>query len=245
MGYDINIIIPPPYGLPPSRRRRSGGLAILVLGMLLVCGAGMLFLVLFGGSMLASTPAIAQGGSIIPVSRSSQADEARRQVVNFAYDQLGKSYVWGGNGPDVWDCSGLVKAAYASVGITIPRTCTDQWFNIPSLVPGARILDPDEPKKAGDLIFFTKDGGKSSHHIGIMDGLRIGSFIEATPPRVTRSDLTLKDDAEGIKGRADLAGSLLLGYIRVISDDYQGDSEDVQPVDQPVDQPPPQPPPGG
>jgi cell wall-associated NlpC family hydrolase len=40
--------------------------------------------------------------------------------VEFACAQLGKPYVWGGDGDPGFDCSGLTKAAYAAAGITIP-----------------------------------------------------------------------------------------------------------------------------
>lgn len=43
-------------------------------------------------------------------------------VIAFAKRQIGKPYKWGGNGPDSWDCSGLIHAAYAATGVTIPRT---------------------------------------------------------------------------------------------------------------------------
>jgi cell wall-associated NlpC family hydrolase len=47
-------------------------------------------------------------------------------AIAFARAQLGKPYQWGGSGPDSYDCSGLVWAAYAAAGIHIART-TYQW----------------------------------------------------------------------------------------------------------------------
>ena len=41
------------------------------------------------------------------------------RAIAFALAQLGKPYVWGATGPDAYDCSGLVYAAYASAGIHI------------------------------------------------------------------------------------------------------------------------------
>lgn len=42
-------------------------------------------------------------------------------IVAYAEAQLGKPYIWGGTGPRGYDCSGLIYAAYRSVGIKIPR----------------------------------------------------------------------------------------------------------------------------
>ena len=44
------------------------------------------------------------------------------QAVNYAEAQLGKPYLFGGTGPDAFDCSGLVMMAYRAAGVNIPRT---------------------------------------------------------------------------------------------------------------------------
>src|SRR2546430_7358145 len=49
---------------------------------------------------------------------STQAGKA----VAFVYAQLGKPYQWGATGPGSYDCSGLVQAAWAAAGVTIPRS---------------------------------------------------------------------------------------------------------------------------
>lgn len=43
-------------------------------------------------------------------------------AVEFAAAQVGKRYCWGGTGPECFDCSGLVKEAWESVGVRLPRT---------------------------------------------------------------------------------------------------------------------------
>ncbi len=43
-------------------------------------------------------------------------------AINYAEAQLGKPYLFGGTGPDAFDCSGLVMMAYRAAGVTIPRT---------------------------------------------------------------------------------------------------------------------------
>ena len=53
------------------------------------------------------------------------------QAVNYAEEQLGKPYLWGGTGPDAFDCSGLVMMAYRAAGVNIPRTSQAQWAGLP------------------------------------------------------------------------------------------------------------------
>lgn len=84
------------------------------------------------------------------------------QVVAFAYAQLGKPYAWGGTGPNSYDCSGLAYAAYASAGVSIPRT--PPYGNT---IPMSQI-------QPGDLLW-------TSWHVGIYIGG--GRTIEATNPR--------------------------------------------------------------
>jgi cell wall-associated NlpC family hydrolase len=87
----------------------------------------------------------------------------------FALSQVGVPYVWGGESPAGYDCSGLVQAAYATVGIDIPRTSQEQWNTGPRL-PGGVPLQP------GDLVFF----GPNLHdatHVGIV--IRPGEMVDA------------------------------------------------------------------
>ncbi|WP_328707583.1 C40 family peptidase [Streptomyces sp. GS7] len=99
-----------------------------------------------------------------PVASSHQAAAA----IYFAQEQLGKRYLWGGDGTadqgGRFDCSGLTKAAYHSVGIELPRVANDQWNAGPH--PNRNELLP------GDLVFFANDlnDPRSIHHVGIYVG---------------------------------------------------------------------------
>jgi cell wall-associated NlpC family hydrolase len=81
-------------------------------------------------------------------------------TVSYALAQLGTPYVWGGDGPGGFDCSGLVQAAYAAAGIQLPRTAQEQ-FDAGPLVPDGQQLEP------GDLVFFGT-GASDVTHVGIM-----------------------------------------------------------------------------
>ena len=67
----------------------------------------------------------------------------RDAVVAFARAQLRKPYVWGATGPRSYDCSGLILAAYRSIGRKVPRTTFGQL---------ARLRTPGRIER-GDLVF--------------------------------------------------------------------------------------------
>ncbi len=94
-------------------------------------------------------------------SAATDGDATGQAIVAFACAQQGKPYVWGGNGDPGFDCSGLTHAAYASVGIQIPRTAQTQYDAQPLLPPGS-------PHQPGDLLFFGIP--TNIHHVGISLG---------------------------------------------------------------------------
>ncbi|MCZ9348084.1 bifunctional lytic transglycosylase/C40 family peptidase, partial [Streptomyces sp. TRM76130] len=85
-----------------------------------------------------------------PETRVAPSEQAAGAIA-YAQDKLGTPYLWGGNGTadqgGRFDCSGLTKAAYASVGITLPRVANDQYNAGPH--PSREELLP------GDLVFFS------------------------------------------------------------------------------------------
>ncbi|MER6365786.1 bifunctional lytic transglycosylase/C40 family peptidase [Kitasatospora sp. NPDC001527] len=99
-----------------------------------------------------------------PVEVSAQSAGA----IYFAQTKLGTPYLWGGDGKP-WqqgrfDCSGLTRAAFESVGIILPRVANDQWYAGPH--PSRDQLRP------GDLVFWATDltDPRSIHHVGIYVG---------------------------------------------------------------------------
>ena len=118
-------------------------------------------------------------------SRTSQAQ--RLQAVEFAKKQVlaKKPYVWGDEGPNSFDCSGLVYAAYRSAGLGWPiwdRLNSGLYYTYTKQIPLAEM----EP---GDLIFYSYKGTISTiHHISIYAGN--GMMWEA---RSTKSGLKYSD----------------------------------------------------
>ena len=92
-------------------------------------------------------------------------------AISFALAQLGKPYQWGAAGPDAYDCSGLVYAAYKAAAIHIART-TFQWYLDGPQVP----LDQIEP---GDLLFSAGSDGTPTNPGHVVMYLGGGQIIQA------------------------------------------------------------------
>ena len=94
------------------------------------------------------------GGSptSVPASRGAAAAIAAAQA------QLGKPYLWAGDGPDAFDCSGLTMWAWRAAGVSLPHNTTAQYGATTHVSLGA--LQP------GDLVYF----GSDFHHVGLYVG---------------------------------------------------------------------------
>ena len=94
-------------------------------------------------------------------------------IVDLAIKQIGKPYVWGAEGPNSFDCSGLTFYVYKNaLGITLPRTSTEQSKT--GTTVSRSNLQP------GDLIFSSTNGSGSVSHVGIYIGN--GEMIHAPKP---------------------------------------------------------------
>ncbi|MFI6930047.1 NlpC/P60 family protein [Streptomyces sp. NPDC050287] len=104
-----------------------------------------------------------------PGSATAQAPDSRAAAaVAYAYAKLGSPYVWGATGPDAFDCSGLIQAAYRSAGISLPRTTYAQ------IGAGRRVSRSE--LLPGDLVFFYS----GISHVGLYIGN--GQMIHAPNP---------------------------------------------------------------
>ncbi|MFJ9980817.1 C40 family peptidase [Streptomyces cyaneofuscatus] len=100
-------------------------------------------------------------------SSSSNATGSAAAIVAFAKAQVGDAYISGGTGPNAWDCSGLVQAAYRTVGIDLPRVSQSQS------TAGTQVsLDNLQP---GDILYW--GGAGSAYHVAIYVG--DGQFVGA------------------------------------------------------------------
>ncbi len=93
-------------------------------------------------------------------------------AIAFASAQLGDRYGLGGSGPDVWDCSGLTKEAYAAAGVYIgSHSATNQYRTMASQ---GRLVSFSQVQR-GDLVFW--GGGGDYYHVAIYVGG--GMILEA------------------------------------------------------------------
>ena len=101
-------------------------------------------------------------GKYIETQNSNQVCDKAKKVVDLAYKQLGKPYVWGATGPSSFDCSGLTSYVYKNgANVNLPRTSTEQ-VNVGKTVSKSNL-------KPGDLVFFSTTG-KGISHVGLYIG---------------------------------------------------------------------------
>ncbi|GAA1019300.1 hypothetical protein Aple_048300 [Acrocarpospora pleiomorpha] len=98
-------------------------------------------------------------------------------ALEFAYAQIGKPYRYGGTGPGSWDCSGLVQAAWAKGGVSLPRTSYEMWAWGANRRVSVNALEP------GDLVWHSGFG-----HVGLYAGdgkvvhsPQTGDVVKVTP----------------------------------------------------------------
>lgn len=112
--------------------------------------------------------------AVTNVNNSSVTSSKMDKAMKLLEDQIGKPYVWGANGPNSFDCSGLVRYVYKNaLGKDIPRVSYDQS-------KFGQSVDKKD-LKPGDLVFFdTMNKGRVSHV-----GMYVGNdeFIHASNPK--------------------------------------------------------------
>lgn len=99
-----------------------------------------------------------------------KASGRAKAALAFALAQLGDPYVYGGTGPNSWDCSGLVMKSWAAAGVSIPRVVG------PQIASGKAI--PMDELQPGDIVAY----GDMSH-----DGLYLGNGRVVHAPRPGKS----------------------------------------------------------
>ncbi len=110
-----------------------------------------------------------------------ETDELLNDLVAFARSFEGYPYVWGGSGPNSFDCSGFVMYVYKHFGYKLYHGARKQYSR-DSVVTGISVQE----LRLGDLVFITGNPGDSREnvnsitHVGIYIG--DGYYIHAANP---------------------------------------------------------------
>lgn len=144
------------------------GIRAVAIALLAVAGIGAV-----------EAPASAAPRPAPAAHRACSSPTPADQAVAYVQQQLGKPYVFGAAGPGAFDASGLVVAAYASAGITLPHGTA-------GLVAATTPVDLDH-RLPGDLVFYGSDS-PSTVAVYIGDGEIVGVFRPGTVVAVRAVD---------------------------------------------------------
>lgn len=114
-------------------------------------------------------------------TRYSNPAQSSSGIVNIARGLLGIPYVYGGESPSGFDCSGFTMYVFGKAGISIPRTASAQQ----------RAATPVSDPKPGDLVFF----GSPAWHVGIYTGN--GMMIDSPKPGKSTSERAIFSGVSG------------------------------------------------
>lgn len=120
---------------------------------------------------------------VTSVGLTGCAPTAGTKAASVAREQLGGSYVSGGDAPsEGFDCSGLTSYAWSQAGYSLPRRAIDQYQAT------TRVAKAD--LQAGDLVFYSSGGtGGTVSHVAIYVGN--GKIVQARKPGVRISEDSL------------------------------------------------------
>ena len=96
-------------------------------------------------------------------------------VIQAALSKIGSPYSWGGSGPGVFDCSGLVMWSFQQAGISLPHSSQ-------ALANGGQAVSTDQ-MQPGDLVTYYSDASHVGIYIG--DGMMVHAVTYGVPARVS------------------------------------------------------------
>ncbi|MEU1367300.1 NlpC/P60 family protein [Streptomyces sp. NPDC005803] len=127
------------------------------------------------------------------LSSARRATAEGAEAVRYAIEQIGKPYVWGAEGPDSFDCSGLTSQAWASAGRTVPRTSQEQWRQLRKV--------PLNALRPGDLVVYFPKATHVALYIGnglVVQAPRPGSQVKVSPLASNPLLGAVRPDPEGV-----------------------------------------------
>ena len=112
--------------------------------------------------------AVAAPSGVIAPSQAAQV------AVDTALAQVGDAYVWGANGPDAFDCSGLTQYAYSAGGVSLPHSSKVQ--------AGMGQAVSRDQLQPGDLLFYYSPTSHVAMYIG--NGQMVHASTSSKPVQV-------------------------------------------------------------
>ena len=172
---------------------------------LLPHGAGVAQLVAQAGpgaTGAAGATGLAAGAAGAPSVTSADGTMTGVQVQAFlsaALSRVGRPYVWGGSGPSVFDCSGLVQWSMRQAGVVMPRVAADQAMTGP--------LIPLSDLRPGDLLFYHFDATAPTYisHVAIYLG---NGMMEQAPEPGEDVQVVQADFGAGFAGAVQVSPAI-------------------------------------
>ncbi|MFI1395012.1 C40 family peptidase [Streptomyces sp. NPDC020681] len=118
--------------------------------------------------------------------------EQGERALTYAAGQIGKPYVWGAEGPESYDCSGLTSQAWADAGLEIPRTSQEQWAELPKV--------PLRSLRPGDLVIYFPEATHVAIYLGdgmVIQAPRPGTSVKVSPIAANPLLGAVRPDPEG------------------------------------------------
>ena len=131
--------------MPATRRRQRLGALSVLLTLILALAA----------SLGLAAPAQAGG---------TERERKIERAVKVAANQKGDPYLYGADGLNRFDCSGLTMFSFHKAGLRLPRSSDAQYRYV-------RHIDRRDARR-GDLVFFHSGG--NVYHVGVLAGRRDG-----------------------------------------------------------------------
>ena len=97
--------------------------------------------------------------SLLDKIKARQVKQTKKQIVKVALSGNGVSYVFRGNTPYGWDCSGFTSYVYSKFGVSLEHSANKQGH-----------MKHTKKPAPGDVVAFSFDHGKTYYHVGIYLG---------------------------------------------------------------------------
>ncbi|WP_405822980.1 NlpC/P60 family protein [Streptomyces sp. NBC_00838] len=115
-------------------------------------------------------------GGMGPGGSTRAPSAAGEEALTYAVEQIGKPYLWGAEGPDAYDCSGLTSRAWTRAGVGVPRTSQEQWAQLERVE-----LSELRP---GDLVVYFPKATHVAMYLGggkVVHAPRPGARVKVSP----------------------------------------------------------------